>query len=108
MREAIAKMVIEAIKTQGQYLDEAIDFSDGDATELYSDGGQIDSLSLVTIIADIEQRISTVFDIQVSLATYEDLSTENSPFSTLGSMLGFVTKRVQAIKNGVVTSATTL
>lgn len=102
MRDAIANIVIEAIKTQDPYLDEAIDFSNGDATELYSDGGQIDSLSLVTIIADIEQRISTVFDIQVCLATEEDLSIENSSFSTFGSMLEFVTKRVQAIKDGVV------
>lgn len=100
MRDAIVKIVVEAIKTQDSYLDEAIDFSNGDATELYSDGGQIDSLSLITIIADIEQRISAVFGIQVRLATEEDLSIENSSFSTLGSMLEFVTERVQAIKDG--------
>lgn len=96
MRTEIEKLLIDAIEEQNLYLDEPVDLSMGNDAALYSDVGNLDSLSLITIIADIEKHILTHFSVQLRLANERDLNISNSPFSTLGSMLNYIDTKLSA------------
>lgn len=95
MSQEIKSILIAAIKDQDQYLDRPVDFSDGDHALLYTDDGPLDSLSLVTIIADVETKLLEVYGKKVQLANERDLSTQDSPFRTLGQMISFINTRLE-------------
>lgn len=101
MNSKFFNILTDAIKRQDPYLDCPVDLSQGENTILYSDGGQLDSLSLVTIIADVERRIFEVTGLKVQLANERDLSIESSPFSTFGKMLFFIEDRIQSVRSSV-------
>ena len=60
--------------------------------QLYGDGGNLDSMDLVSFIVDIEQNITVEFGRSVSLANEKSLSQTNSPFRTIGTLIQYVTK----------------
>lgn len=94
MSQKIESILVAAIKDQEQYLDQPVDLSDGDCALLYTDDGPLDSLSLVTIIADVEKKLLEVFGKKVQLANERDLSTQDSPFRTFGQMISFINTRL--------------
>ena len=105
MRKVLVEIVTEAIKRQDPYLDRPVDLDHGEAAELYTEGGQLDSLSLVTIIADVEHEIAKRFGVKVQLASERDLSIENSPFRTFGRMIDFIDERIRSVPDGEKTVA---
>ena len=58
---------------------------------LYGDGGNLDSMDLVSFIVDIEQNVAREFGQSVSLANEKSLSQTNSPFRTVGTLIEYVT-----------------
>jgi acyl carrier protein len=58
--------------------------------QLYGDGGNLDSMDLVGLIVDVEQKISKSFGVNVALANEKSLSQTNSPFRSVGSLIEFV------------------
>lgn len=96
MKNQLINMLTEAIREQEQFLDNPVDLSLGRDAKLYSEGGQLDSLSLVSIIADIDKQILTEFGVKVKLASERDLSIVDSPFNTFGLMVDFIEDRVNA------------
>lgn len=96
--QKIESILVAAIKEQDQYLDQPVDLSNGDCAFLYTDNGPLDSLSLVTIIADVEKKLLEAFGKKVQLANERDLSIQDSPFRTFGQMISFIKTRL----NGAV------
>jgi acyl carrier protein len=94
MKNQLNDMLTEVIKSQDPYLEHPVDLSQGRDAKLYSEAGQLDSLSLVTIIADLEQKIFTALGVRLQIANERDLSIENSPFNTFGRMVDYVEERV--------------
>ncbi|QTD44125.1 hypothetical protein [Ottowia testudinis] len=92
--EEIKSILVAAIKDQDQFLDRPVDLSEGDRALLYTDDGPLDSLSLVTIIADVEKKLLEVYGKKVQLANERDLSTQDSPFRTFGQMISFINIRL--------------
>jgi hypothetical protein len=98
VKDGLAIILTEAIKHQDPYLDFPVDLSQGAHAKLYAEGGQLDSLSLVTIIADVEQKIADLFGVKVQLANERDLTLEGSPFNTFGEMLDYIEDRVRSVQ----------
>ncbi len=91
------KTIIEfAIRQQDLLLDQPIDVSAGEASPLYGIGGTIDSLTLVSIIVDIEQQIRSQFEVEIHLADTTDLPQSATPFATLGTLCAYVMGRLSA------------
>lgn len=89
------KTIIElAIRQQDLLLDEPIDLSTGENSPLYGIGATIDSLTLVSIIVDIEQQIHSQFGIAVHLADTAGLPPSATPFATLGTLSAYVIGRL--------------
>lgn len=94
MVQEIREILVAAIKDQDQYLDRPVDLSGGDSALLYTDEGPLDSLSLVTILADVEKKLLEILGKKVQLANERDLSTQESPFKTFGQMVSFINARL--------------
>jgi len=94
MKNKLNGILVDSIMRQDPYLEKPIDLSQGSESKLYSEEGQLDSLSLITIISDIEKQLSLQFNIKLQLANERDLSIDKSPFSTFGNMLDFIEGQV--------------
>ncbi|WP_175998610.1 hypothetical protein [Burkholderia stabilis] len=95
MQDQLNAMLTEAIKSQDPYLEHPVDLSLGRDAKLYAEAGQLDSLSLVTIIADLEEAIFKSLGVRLQLANERDLAVENSPFNTFGRMIDYIEERVR-------------
>lgn len=92
MKEKIEKIVKEAV---GQYVSDNgisnLKSLDSD-TVLFGSNSVIDSIGLVTIIVEVEQRIFDNFNITISLADEKAMSQKNSPFKTIESLSDYINK----------------
>jgi len=61
-----------------------------DSTVLYGDESDLDSLSLVMLIGDIEARVNDDFDANLVIASERALSLRRSPFRTVGSLIEYI------------------
>ena len=61
---------------------------------LISDKSCIDSLGLITLLINIEEKISNKFKKNLNLLDEKLISEENTPFKTLGSLASWLNKNV--------------
>ncbi|WP_028303032.1 hypothetical protein [Oceanospirillum maris] len=94
MTNQIKEIVIHAISQQNILLEKPVDLSMGDNSPLYCEGGQIDSLALVSILVDVESSIKAHYQADVRLADTSDLSSMESPFLTLGTLVQYTRNRL--------------
>jgi hypothetical protein len=90
-RDRIVALVRRAVDEINEQLDEGVRLGLGPETVLYGRGAKIASLTLVTFIVAVEERIREEFGLTVTLANEKAMSMEHSPFKTLGSMIGYAT-----------------
>ena len=66
---------------------------------LFGKEGRLDSLSLVNLIVIIEEKVEDELGESIVIANEKALSQANSPFSTVKSMINFITMIMEAEKN---------
>jgi acyl carrier protein len=71
---------------------------DGLNCPLYKNNA-MDSISLVTLISQVESDIEDEFNIQVILADEKAMSQKNSPFLTVGTLTSYIINQLEAVKN---------
>ena len=64
------------------------------STPLYGRDSAINSLTLVSLIVDIEQCLAEEHDVFVTLADDRAMSQARSPFRTIGSLVAYVEQRI--------------
>jgi acyl carrier protein len=83
-REAVTALVVETLKSVDSA--EPVDEVD-ETTELL---GRLDSMGLVTLIIDLEERLQDDLGIVVALATEQALSQRHSPFRNVATLTDYV------------------
>ncbi len=88
----IYDLIIEALKE--------IDIDTGDKTidlntPIFGRESNLDSLSLVTLLVSIEQKIEDHFKRNITIADEKALSLKNSPFKTVGSLNDYLKERLK-------------
>ena len=63
-------------------------------SKLYGQGGALDSMALVNLIADIEEAISEKYEVSIALADEKAMSSKNSPYRNVTSLVGAVIERM--------------
>ena len=63
-------------------------------TALYGQGGALDSMALVNLIADIEEALAEQFDASIALADEKAMSAKNSPYRSVSSLTDAVIERM--------------
>lgn len=85
-RDAVTALVIDTLRGVDTGSDRTFEDVD-ESTELL---GRLDSLGLVTLIVDLEERLLDDLGIAVTLATGDALSRRHSPFRTVGTLSDYV------------------
>ena len=88
-------LVIACIEDLNESLDQPVPLDRGSATALYGRDGSLDSLSLVTLIMDVEQAIHNKASISVTLASEHAMAQATSPFRTIESFADYALALVE-------------
>ncbi len=59
-------------------------------TVLFGDKGILDSMALVSLITDLEEKLEKEFNLSVDLADERALSQKKSPFRTVSSLASYI------------------
>ncbi len=87
VREIIIDSFNELIETEGISIDVNTD------TALMGSDSVIDSLGLVTLLVDIEARLSDE-DVEISILSEKAMSQKNSPFLNIESLTEFISEQL--------------
>ena len=89
-REQISELVINCIKDFQQELDSEINLEEGENTKLFGSGAQLDSMSLVSLIVNIEEAIEEELNISITLADEKAMSRRVSPFGRISYLVDYI------------------
>ena len=89
-KEKIVQAIYEAVDEVNLQQRENHQLSKTPETLLYGQGALMDSLGLVTLVMETEQRINDQFDCSVTLANDKAFSQKNSPFRTVRSLADYI------------------
>lgn len=94
-QKAILELVYESIDTINDLLPESEHVPKAPDSVLFGQGGRLDSLNLVLLIVDIEQRIAEMSGQAISLTSERAMSGMNSPFRTVSSLVNFIANNLE-------------
>jgi len=97
VRNQILDIIKDTITEESKLLEKPIDQTGGESTALYGHDGQLDSMSLVSLVVAVEQEIEVKLRRRVTLVSDRAVSSRNSPFATLGSFADYVLSRVNEV-----------
>ena len=66
---------------------------------LYGKGGKLESIDVVGLIIEVEEKIKEEFGIAITIADERAVSEQNSPFLTVGTLTKYVANLLK--ENGV-------
>ncbi|MEP2783199.1 MAG: hypothetical protein ABJO67_21410 [Pseudoruegeria sp.] len=96
MLDQLPRIISDAIAQQNILLEAPIDLSEGPNSPLYGVDSQIDSLTLVSILVDVEATVLSELSLTVHLADTSDLKEDEKPFATYGSLCAYTRTRCAA------------
>ncbi|CAI8270930.1 MAG: Uncharacterised protein [Opitutia bacterium UBA7350] len=89
-RKQIADLVINSIHELGEDLEKPDLIAGDESTRLFGARSSLDSMGLVNLIADIEERLSEAFKIDITLANQSAMSRTHSPFRRAASCIDYI------------------
>ena len=90
MQEKIEKIIIDTLKELNEELENDSFINPNFKTKLYGGNGAMDSLALVSFIADLEDKISDEFEKDIILADEKAMSAKTSPFRNIESLTSYI------------------
>lgn len=89
-REALRSLVLESLADVLRSRATSVDSPLGEDARLLGRGAVIDSLGLVALIVEVEQRLEERHGFVVTLADERAMSQRHSPFRTVGTLTDYV------------------
>lgn len=90
MKDKINSIIVETLKELNEELElEELNVI-SQKTRLYGSSSALDSLSLVSFITDLEERISDEFDKDLVLADEKAMSAKTSPFRSVETLNAYI------------------
>lgn len=86
MKEDVERLIYRVIDGENATRAVPIDCTRRAETPLYGENGQLDSLSLVTLVIALEQEIEVELGLSVALASDRAVSSRRSPFASIRSL----------------------
>ena len=95
MQEKIEKIIIDTLKELNEELENEYFINPNSKTKLYGGNGAMDSLALVSFIADLEDKISDEFEKDIILADEKAMSQRTSPFRSVETLTNYIQKLLE-------------
>lgn len=94
MRDKVFEIVRSALRELNEELDYETLRDIQEDTPVFGGEEGIDSLSLVSLVANLEHEVGQAFDKPVVLADEKVMSERNTPFRTAGTLTDFITRQL--------------
>lgn len=65
-------------------------------TPLYGEGGALDSMALVNLIADLEESVAERYQVSITLADEKAMSSRHSPFRSVTALSEAIQERLES------------
>ncbi|MGB0335064.1 MAG: hypothetical protein ACPGGN_06895 [Opitutales bacterium] len=92
--QEIEALVLESVRLLAKDFElEALKSPQSDSL-LYGEGGALDSMALVNLIADLEEAIAEKYGASIVLADEKAMSAKNSPYRSVTSLAEAVRERM--------------
>jgi len=95
MQQKIEKIIIETLNEINKELENENLNNPTSETKLYGGSGALDSLALVSLITDLEERISDEFEKDIILADEKAMSQRTSPFRNVETLTNYIQKLLE-------------
>lgn len=95
MKEKIEEIICETLIELNEELENESLENPTSKTKLYGVNTALDSLSLVSFITDVEERISEEFDKDIVLADEKAMSAKTSPFRNVESLTNYISNLLE-------------
>lgn len=89
-KQQILDIVINQVTELNETLPETQQFTVNADTPLFGNNSKIDSLSLVSVIVDLESVFASEHDIDLSLTDDRAMTREKSPFDSISSLAEYI------------------
>lgn len=89
LRDMITQCLAEILSNYDESNKITIDDID-DTTQLVGPHSLIDSLTLVSFIVDIEQKVNEKYDVSITIVDERAMSQQKSPFKTIETLTKYV------------------
>jgi len=93
-REQVLKIIIENVKNLVETYPENQRFNVDENTILFGLNSEIDSLSLVSVIVDLETEFYDSFNIEMSLTDDRAMTREVSPYDNISVLANYIVELV--------------
>jgi acyl carrier protein len=97
MKNRIEKIIIETLNEINEELENENLNNPTSETKLYGGSGSLDSLALVSLITDLEERISDEFEKDIVLADEKAMSQKTSPFRNVETLTNYIQKLLEEV-----------
>jgi len=95
-KEKIIEIVINQVKSLVDTLPDGQKFDVTRETVLYGENSNVDSLSLVSIIVDLETVFGSEYGLEISLSDDRAMSSPVSPFNSVQNMADYIYELVKS------------
>ena len=92
MQTQIQNFIFKALQNAGEETNNELLKSPNLQTKIYGAEGNLDSLALVSFIADLEEMLGEI-GIDIILADEKTMSTRNSPFKDVNTLMQYISQR---------------
>lgn len=89
-------MIFEALIELSEEMDNEAIREPNSKTKLYGTASALDSITLVSLITDLEERIADDFGAEVVLADEKAMSRQTSPFRNVESLTNYIESLLEA------------
>jgi acyl carrier protein len=97
-KEVLKSIVLNQVSEIVSTFEESQKFNVTEDTILFGSGSKIDSLSLVSIIVDLEMIFSTEHGIDISLTDDRAMAREKSPFTNITTLVDYIFELIKEKK----------
>lgn len=98
-REEILEIVINNLRSLADTFPEDQKFDVNENTILFGEGSSIDSLSLVSVIVDLEMYFSDEYNFDISLTDDRAMTRAISPFDNVSNLVDFIQELINEKSN---------
>ena len=89
-RSIAVQVVVESLREVLEFADSTENVTLDDNTVLVGQDAVLDSLGVVSLIVEVEQRLDMEHNVSVTLANDRAMSQRNSPFRTVGVLADYI------------------
>lgn len=93
-------LVIQSLKEVVEVLGINLNDQIGPETRLFGSKGILKSIELVSLIVDLEEKISDKYGLMLTLADERAMSQKRSPFRSVSSLAEYISTLIEEAKQG--------